>query len=132
MLEQVGEDLEGERGGGGADLGVYEYDTEERFVDVGSDFGGLGRRWPGGRGDAGADDGAESFDGGAGVGLEEAGIDLTENVADRFAFFGKLYREGVLKLGGQIRNNVCSKSVEIGQCQEHANVLYLLGNARNC
>jgi len=79
LLEEVGENLSSEGGGGGGYLCVHENHVEEDIVHVGPDFFGLlgGPGSPIGRGDATADDGAEEFNGGSGVGLEESSVDLT-------------------------------------------------------
>lgn len=77
-----------------------EDEGEEGFVDVWPDFFGLLVRHgcPGGVRDTVAYYGLQSLHRGPGVRLEEAGIDLPEDVSDGFCFVGEFYREGILEL----------------------------------
>jgi hypothetical protein len=45
--------------------------------------------------------------------LEEAGIDLTKHISDSFGFFGELYRERVLELGGKVRDGLDAEDLEV-------------------
>ena len=69
---------------------MNRYENQKGLVDVGSDFGGaVGGREPGWGGDALSDDVGEAVGDGAGVGLEDAFVDLGEDVIDGFGFFGE-------------------------------------------
>ena len=100
LFEQEREDLGRERGRGGGYLGVDEDETEQRFVDVW--FCGRGARFglgdPVVAGEAGLDDFAQAFDWLLGVGLEEAGVNLAEDVFDGLGFVGEFDGEGVFEL----------------------------------
>jgi hypothetical protein len=83
-----------EAGGCSADFAVHEDKREEHVVDVGLRVGGTaGSGRPGFGGDAGRDGGLQGVDNGFDVGLEEAGVDLGENVANGLAFVGEFYGE---------------------------------------
>lgn len=63
-------------------------EKKERFVDVGPDLGwACSGRDPSGGGYTGVDDRGEFFGNWASIGLEEAGVDLREDVVDRFGLF---------------------------------------------
>ena len=94
LLQQVGQNLVRETGSCGADFAVHEDKREEHVVDVGLRVGGTaGSGRPGFGGDAGRDGGLQGVDNGFDVGLEEAGVDLGENVANGLAFVGEFYGE---------------------------------------
>lgn len=94
-VEKVADDRCEELGGGGGDFSVDVNEHKEGFVDVGAEFGGaVGGGDPVGGGDAVVDQGGELLRRGVGVGFEQLGFDLGEDVADRFAFFGDFQGEG--------------------------------------
>ena len=92
-----------------------EDESEEGFVDVGF-CGGWAGVWlggPVGKGEAGGDDAVEFLDGLLGVGLEEAGVDLAEDVADGFGFVRELDGEGVFELGVEAGDDLGTESLEV-------------------
>lgn len=64
-----------------------------------------------------------ALDGGSDVGLEEAGIDLGEDVAEGFAFVGEFEAEGGLEVGDEVRDRFCAEVGEVGEGEEEADVL---------
>lgn len=98
---------------------MNEDEEEEGFVDVGPEFGGAVRgRDPLGGGDAVVDEGGQLLGGGVGVGLEELGFDLSEDVADRFAFFGDLEGEGGFEVGYQGGGKGGLEMFDVGHCEQ--------------
>lgn len=87
MFEEVAEDLVGQCRGGGGDFAVHQHEVKKDVVDVRFGVGGAGNGgYPAWTGNAVIDEFAELFDCRFDVGLEEAGIDLAEGVADGLAF----------------------------------------------
>ena len=124
LLEEVRQDGYGERLGGGGDFGVDGHEEEEGFVDVRPHFGGArGGGDPGRGGDARADEGGERFTEGARVGLEEAGVDLGEDVVDGCGLFGELNGEVGFELGDELGDDGGAEGFEVAEGEEHAKVL---------
>jgi hypothetical protein len=55
--------------------------------------------------------------------LEEAGVDLAEDVLDGLGFVGEFYGKGVLELGVEAGDHLGAEGLEVAEGQEHADVL---------
>lgn len=91
--------------------------TEECFVDIRSDIPRfLVRSWsPLWSRNAAMNDTAQVFDCRSGVGLEETGINLAQDISDCLGFLGQLDRECVLKLSREVWNNVNTEILKVAQ-----------------
>lgn len=96
----LGQDVVRDRDRGDADFALDRDEGEQHVVDVrarvlrAADAGDPGRV-----GHAGFDEGREAVHQGPGVGLEEAGVDLRDDVAYGFGFVGELDGKGGLEVG---------------------------------
>lgn len=119
LLKMVRQDLARERRGRAADLAVHENQGEEHVVDVGFRVrgAGVGTGLPGRRGDACVNEGVEVCNCGLDVRLEEACVDLGEDVANRLAFVGEFDGEEGLELGDEVRDCDVSKVREVGEAE---------------
>lgn len=126
-LEEIGEDLRGEGGGGGGDLTVDEDQGEEGFIDIGIHlawFAVATIGYPVWCCDAGMDDPLKRLGRRFGIGLEKAVVDCIQHVADFFGLVGQCHGESVLELADKARDDLRPQDLEIAEGQEHAGALF--------
>ena len=79
---------------------------EKNFIQIGTGVTGpsAAGRLPRFRADPFLDDGCEVGSNGLDVCLEEAGFDLSEDIANRFCFIRQLNGEAIFELSDELRN----------------------------
>ena len=103
---------------------MCEHEGEEDVVDVRFRIrgAGFGRR-PVRRGYRGGDEGSETGGGGRDVRGEETGVDLGQDVADRFGFVGEFEGECGFEVRDEVGDCFRAEMGEVGEGEEFADVL---------